>query len=60
MKDEVFCFAHLRWCPNGHMCIQYFNRGGDKKSHLLFSNLYRLIQCTITANIPNCKESKGC
>ena len=52
IKDEIFCFAHLRWCHNGWapnilivhhskywMPIHYdtIEDGQNKKSHLLFS-----------------------
>ena len=66
MKDEIFCFAHLRWCHNGWasnilsggcrhsrhpprlkywMPIHYdtIEDGQNKKSHLLFSFLVRIV-----------------
>ena len=66
IKDEIFCFAHLRWCHNGWasnilsggcrrsrypprlkywMPIHYdtIEDGQNKKSHLLFSFLVRIV-----------------
>ena len=40
VKDEIFCFAHLRWCYIHYDAIE---DGQNKKPHLLFSFLVRIV-----------------